>query len=156
MNAKARILVVDDERSMQEFLEIFFRSEGYDVVAAGSVEEATIHLENDDFDVVITDIQMPVGSGLDLLHRCYDFAPEAVVIMITAFASTETAISAMKEGAYDYVTKPFKVDELRIVVEKALEKKLLASENRRLRTELRSQSRDRSIETVRAAEPTGE
>jgi two-component system response regulator PilR (NtrC family) len=68
-----------------------------------------------------------------------------MVIMITAFASTETAIAAMKQGAYDYITKPFKVDEIRIVVEKALEKKLLASENRRLRSELRSQVRDRSI-----------
>jgi len=145
LNPKARILVVDDEQSMQEFLEIFFRSEGYEVVTAGSVQAAQLQLESDEFDVVITDIQMPGGSGLDLLHLCYDVAPEAVVIMITAFASTETAISAMKEGAYDYVTKPFKVDELRIVVEKALEKKLLASENRRLRTELRSHARDRSI-----------
>jgi two-component system response regulator PilR (NtrC family) len=145
LSSKARILVVDDERSMQEFLEIFFRSEGYDVVTAGSVETAKLQLENDDFDVVITDIQMPGGSGLDLLHLSHELAPEAVVIMITAFASTETAIGAMKEGAYDYVTKPFKVDELRIVIEKALEKKLLASENRRLRTELRSQKRDRSV-----------
>ena len=120
MNTKARILVVDDERSMQEFLEIFFRSEGYEVATAGSVETARLQLESDEFDVVITDMQMPGGSGLDLLHFCYDSAPEVVVIMITAFASTETAISAMKEGAYDYVTKPFKVDELRIVVEKEI------------------------------------
>jgi two-component system response regulator PilR (NtrC family) len=145
LSAKARILVVDDERSMQEFLEIFFRSEGYDVVTAGDVDTALIHLENDDFDVVISDIQMPERSGIDLLHAAYEISPDSVVIMITAFASTETAISAMKEGAYDYVTKPFKVDELRIVVDKALEKKLLSSENRRLRKELRSHSRDRSI-----------
>ena len=145
MSAKARILVVDDERSMQEFLEIFFRSEGYDVVTAGDVDTALIHLENDDFDVVVTDIQMPGRSGIDLLHATYEISPEAIVIMITAFASTETAISAMKEGAYDYVTKPFKVDELRIVIDKALEKKLLSSENRRLRKELKSHSRDRSI-----------
>ncbi len=145
MSTKARILVVDDERSMQEFLEIFFRSEGYDVVTAGDVDTALAHLENDDFDVVISDIQMPGRSGIDLLHAAYKISPETVVIMITAFASTETAISALKEGAYDYVTKPFKVDELRIVVEKALEKKLLSSENQRLRRELRSHSRDRSI-----------
>jgi two-component system, NtrC family, response regulator PilR len=145
LSTKARILVVDDERSMQEFLEIFFRSEGYDVVTAGDVDTALVHLENDDFDVVISDIQMPERSGIDLLHAAYEISPETVVIMITAFASTETAISAMKEGAYDYVTKPFKVDELRIVVDKALEKKLLSSENRRLRKELRSHSRDRSI-----------
>jgi two-component system response regulator PilR (NtrC family) len=145
VSAKARILVVDDERSMQEFLEIFFRSEGYDVVTAGDVDTALAHLENDDFDVVISDIQMPGRSGIDLVHAAYELSPETVVIMITAFASTETAITAMKEGAYDYVTKPFKVDELRIVLEKALEKKLLSSENRRLRRELRSQSRDRTI-----------
>jgi two-component system response regulator PilR (NtrC family) len=145
LTAKARILVVDDERSMQEFLEIFFRREGYEVVTAGDIQSALVHLENDDLDVVITDIQMPGGSGLDLLHSAYDLSPETVVIMITAFASTETAIAAMKEGAYDYVTKPFKVDELRIVVEKALEKKLLSSENRRLRKELRSHSRNRTI-----------
>jgi two-component system response regulator PilR (NtrC family) len=130
---------------MQEFLEIFFRSEGYDVVTAGDVDTALIHLESDDFDVVITDIQMPGRSGIDLLHATHEISPEAVVIMITAFASTETAISAMKEGAYDYVTKPFKVDELRIVIDKALEKKLLSSENQRLRRELRSHSRDRTI-----------
>jgi two-component system response regulator PilR (NtrC family) len=145
LSAKARILVVDDERSMQEFLEIFFRSEGYDVVTAGDVDTALVHLENDEFDVVISDIQMPGRSGIDLVHATYEMSPETVVIMITAFASTETAITAMKEGAYDYVTKPFKVDELRIVVEKALEKKLLSSENRRLRRELRSHSRDRTI-----------
>jgi two-component system response regulator PilR (NtrC family) len=145
LTAKARILIVDDERSMQEFLEIFFRSEGYEVVTTGDVESALVHLENDDLDMVISDIQMPGGSGLELLHAANDISPETVFIMITAFSSTETAIAAMKEGAYDYVTKPFKVDELRIVVEKALEKKLLSSENRRLRKELRSHSRDRMI-----------
>ena len=145
MSSKARILVIDDERSMQEFLEIFFRSEGYEVVTAGDVQSARLHLEGDEFDVVITDIKMPDGSGLDLLHAAHELSPETMVIMITAFASTETAIAAMKQGAYDYITKPFKVDEIRIVVEKALEKKLLATENRRLRSELRSQVRDRSI-----------
>jgi two-component system response regulator PilR (NtrC family) len=141
----ARILVVDDERSMQEFLEIFLRGEGYEVVTAGDVPSARAMLENDDFDVVISDIQMPGGSGLDLLHAARDASPDAMVIMITAYASTETAIAAMKEGAYDYLTKPFRVDEIRLVVEKALEKKSLARENRRLRTELRSQSRNRRV-----------
>jgi two-component system response regulator PilR (NtrC family) len=145
MNSKARILVVDDERSMQEFLEIFFRSEGYDIVTAGDVESGRLHLEGDEFDVVITDIQMPDGSGLDLLHAAQEISPDTMVVMITAFASTDTAIAAMKQGAYDYITKPFQVDEIRIVVEKALEKKLLSAENRRLRCELRSQTRDRSI-----------
>ena len=118
----ARILVVDDERSMQEFLEIFLRSEGYSCATAGDLPSALLHLEGDDFDVVITDIQMPGGSGLDLLRAVREQSPDALVIAITAFASTETAIAAMKEGAYDYITKPFKVDEMRIVLEKALEK----------------------------------
>jgi two-component system response regulator PilR (NtrC family) len=142
---KARILVVDDEQSMREFLEIFFRGEGYEVVTAPDVDSAQVALDADDFDVVISDIQMPGRSGLELLHAVKDAAPQTVVIMITAFATTETAITAMKQGAYDYVTKPFKVDELRLVVEKALEKRLLSAENQRLRTELRKESRRRQL-----------
>ncbi len=117
MSSTARILVVDDERSMQEFLEIFFRSEGYEVVTAGDVQSALLHLEGNDFDVMISDIQMPDGTGIDLLEAVREGSPETVVVMITAFASTETAIAAMKLGAYDYITKPFKVDEIRVVVE---------------------------------------
>ncbi len=140
-----RILVVDDERSMREFLEIFFAREGYEAVTAADVETALVALEADDFDVVISDVQMPDRDGLDLLREVKRTAPETVVIMITAFATTEAAIEAMKEGAYDYITKPFKVDELRLVVEKALEKKLLTTENRRLRSELQSRERPRSL-----------
>ncbi len=145
MSSKGRILVVDDERSMQEFLEILFRREGYDVTTAGDVDGALLALGSDDFDVVISDIQMPGRSGIELLQAMREVAPETLVVMITAFATTETAIAAMKEGAYDYVTKPFKLDEIRLVVEKALEKKSLASENRRLRSELRHRSRSRSL-----------
>jgi two-component system response regulator PilR (NtrC family) len=145
MSAKARILVVDDERSMREFLEILFRRQGYEVVTAGDLRSALVAAENDDFDVVITDIQMPEGSGLEVLRAVRELSPETVVIMITAFASTDTAIAAMKEGAYDYITKPFKVDEIQLTVEKALEKKLLARENRRLRNELRTRAKQRSI-----------
>jgi two-component system response regulator PilR (NtrC family) len=145
MTAKSRVLVVDDERSMREFLEIFFRSEGYDVTTAAGLRDALLHVEGNDFDVVVSDIQMPDGSGIDLLHAVHEASPETVVIMMTAFASTETAIAAIRDGAYDYITKPFKVEEMRIVVEKALEKKLLFTENRRLRSELRSRERDRSI-----------
>jgi two-component system response regulator PilR (NtrC family) len=140
-----RVLVVDDERSMQEFLEIFFRREGHEVVTAGDVDSALLALESDDFDVVISDIQMPGRDGLELLRQGRTLAPETVFIMITAFASTETAIEAIREGAYDYITKPFKVEEIRLTVEKALEKKLLRSENRRLKSELRSTRRERSI-----------
>ncbi|HEB89485.1 MAG TPA: sigma-54-dependent Fis family transcriptional regulator [Deltaproteobacteria bacterium] len=142
---RARILVVDDEQSMQEFLEIFLRREGYDVVTAGDVDTAVAHLESDEIDLVITDMQMPEKTGLDLLAEARDVSPETIVIVVTAFGTTDTAIAAMKDGAYDYLTKPFKVDELRIVIDKALEKKVLSSENQRLRRELRSHSRDRNI-----------
>ncbi len=145
MTGKARVLVVDDERSMREFLEIFFRSEGYDVTTAGDLASAHLHLETNEFDVAVTDVRMPGGSGIELLHTVRESSPETVVIIMTAFASTDTAIAAIRDGAYDYITKPFKVEELRLVVEKALEKKLLSSENRRLRSELRSHERDRSI-----------
>jgi two-component system response regulator PilR (NtrC family) len=145
MSTSARILVVDDERSMQEFLEILLRKEGYDVTTAGDVGGALLALESDDFDLVISDVQMPDRSGLDLLRAVRSAQADALVIMITAFATTETAISAMKEGAYDYITKPFKVDEIKLVVQKALEKKLLASENARLRLELRSERQQRQL-----------
>lgn len=143
--AKARILVVDDEQSMREFLEIFLRREGYHVSTAPDVDRALIHLENDEIDLTITDMQMPEKTGLDLILAAREVSPETVMIVVTAFGTTDSAISAMKEGAYDYLTKPFKVEELRIVIEKALEKKLLSNENRRLREELRSHSRDRNI-----------
>jgi len=142
---KARILVVDDEQSMREFLEIFLRREGYAVSTAGDVDTAVAHLEADEIDLVITDMQMPEKTGLDLILAAREVSPETVTIVVTAFGTTDSAISAMKEGAYDYLTKPFKVDELSIVIEKALEKKLLSNENQRLRRELRSQSRDRNI-----------
>ncbi|MEN8183275.1 MAG: sigma-54 dependent transcriptional regulator [Myxococcota bacterium] len=145
MTTKGRILVVDDERSMQEFLEIFFRREGFEVVTAGAVESALLAIEADDFDLVVSDVQMPGRSGLEVLRAVKASSSDTIVVMITAFASTESAIAAMKEGAYDYITKPFKLDELSLVVEKALEKKLLSSENRRLRSELRSQLGKRSL-----------
>jgi two-component system response regulator PilR (NtrC family) len=143
--SEARILVVDDEQSMQEFLEIFLHREGFYVTTAGDVATALVAVDSDDFDLVITDIRMPGRSGLDLLREIKQRSPETLVLMITAFASTDTAIAAMKEGAYDYITKPFKVDEIRLVIEKALEKKLLSRENRRLRTELRTVQRHRTI-----------
>lgn len=145
MNAGARLLVVDDEQSMREFLDIFFRKEGYEVQTASCVDEALAFFERSEFDVVISDIQMPDRTGIDLLNEVQRISPETVVIMITAFSTTETAIDAMKLGAYDYITKPFKVDEVRLIVEKALEKKTLSSENLRLQSALERQNCDRPL-----------
>jgi len=145
MNEQSHILIVDDERSMQEFLEIFFQREGHVVSVASGASDARERLLADQVDLVISDMQMPDGSGTDVLRAVQEHCPEVPVIMITAFATTDSAIAAMKEGAYDYVTKPFKVDELGVVVAKALEKKKLTAENRRLRSELRTQARSRSM-----------
>jgi two-component system response regulator PilR (NtrC family) len=141
----ARILVVDDERSMQEFLEILLKREGHEPVLASSAEEAILALESDDFELVISDIRMPGMSGLELLDRITEIAPETLVILITAHGSTESAVEAMKHGAYDYLTKPCRVDEIRLVLDKALEKKSLASENQLLRRQLQDRASFPSI-----------
>jgi two-component system response regulator PilR (NtrC family) len=132
----ARILVVDDEASMQDFLEILLQREGHEVVACGTASEALVALEADDYDLIISDIRMPEMSGLELLARVQQLCPETLVILITAHGTTESAVEAMKQGAYDYLTKPCSVDEIRLVVQKALEKSELSNENRMLRRQL--------------------
>ncbi len=136
----ARILIVDDETSMQEFLQILLQRDGHDTSACGSASEALVALESDDWDLVISDVRMPGMSGLELLDQVRQLAPETTVILITAHGTTESAVEAMKHGAYDYLTKPCSVDEIRLVVGKALEKRDLAHENQRLRLQLRDQS----------------
>jgi two-component system response regulator PilR (NtrC family) len=136
----AQILIVDDERSMREFLEILLQREGHEVRACASVADALVALEDGDYDLVISDIKMPGGSGLDLLGRVKESSPDSPVILITAHGSTESAVEAMRLGAYDYLTKPCSVDEICLVVAKALEKHDLSNENRRLRRELQERS----------------
>ncbi len=135
-----RILVVDDERSMRDFMEILLQRDNHEVVSCGSAAEAVLALESDDFDVVISDIRMPGMSGLELLDRVQQLAQDTLVILITAHGTTESAVDAMKRGAYDYLTKPCSVDEIRVVVDKALEKRSLASENLSLKRQLREQT----------------
>lgn len=136
MERKSRIIVVDDEPGMREFLEIMLTKEGYSVTTAGSGEEALSHIKNDEYDLCITDIQMHGINGIEVLRNVNEISPGTMVIMITAFASHETAIEAMKLGAYDYITKPFKIDEIKLVISKALERKDLLFENTRLKKEL--------------------
>jgi len=116
-----KILVVDDELSMREFLKILLEKEGYGVSVAADGDEAIAILDSSDVDLLITDVRMPGTSGLDLLKRCKDRHLSLPVVMITAFASPDDAVFAMKQGAYDYITKPFKVDEIKNVVKNALE-----------------------------------
>jgi two-component system response regulator PilR (NtrC family) len=133
-----KILIVDDEQSMRDFLSIMLKKEGYDVVSAENGQDAVKAVQNDIFDLVISDVKMPVMDGIGVLKAVKDLSPETVVIMITAYATTETAVEAMKLGAYDYITKPFKVDEIKLVIEKALEKRHLRKENILLKREMES------------------
>ena len=133
---KPRILVVDDEESIREFLEIMLRKEGYDVTCAEDGGVAQEILKKKNFDMVISDLQMPNVTGMELLQHVKESYPSTVFMMITAFGTTETAVEAMKMGAYDYITKPFKIDEVRINVANALRGQSLEVENRALKKEL--------------------
>ena len=126
---KEKILVADDEQSMREFLDIMLKKEGYKVSLASHGEEVLKLAERDIFDLILMDIRMPKLDGISVLKKVKTLSPETIVIMITAYASADTAIKAMKEGAYDYVTKPFKVDEIKLIIKNALEKKNLQKEN---------------------------
>ena len=130
------VLVADDERSMQEFFEVMLVREGYQVSLASTSEEAIGKIERRGIDLVITDINMPKATGMAVLKRSMEVDPDVPVIMITAFATTDTAVEAMKIGAYDYITKPFRVDEIKLVIAKALERRTDKTELKRLKDEV--------------------
>jgi two-component system response regulator PilR (NtrC family) len=140
-----RILVADDEQSMREFLDIMLKKEGYKVSLASNGEEVLKLIDKDLFDLILLDIRMPRLDGIGVLKKIKTASPETIVIMITAYASADTAIKAMKEGAYDYITKPFKVDEIKLIIKNALEKKNLQKENLLLKQVVRDRYRFGSI-----------
>ena len=142
---RGRILIVEDEKSMREVLKILLEGERYEVVSASDGLEGLSCLANDIFDLVITDIKMPKVDGFELLKKTKEISPDTIVIMITAFGTTEAAIEAMKSGAYDYINKPFKIDEIRLIVEKALEKKRLSEEVSLLRKKVKTTYRLENI-----------
>jgi DNA-binding NtrC family response regulator len=117
----ASILVVDDERAIQDSLAWCLRSDGHDVLTAEDGEEAMAIMAGQDFDVVISDLIMPGVGGLDLLRKARALHPQTLVVLITAYATVETAVEALREGASDYVLKPFKFDDLRSRVQRLLE-----------------------------------
>ncbi|HBH04254.1 MAG TPA: Fis family transcriptional regulator, partial [Candidatus Rokubacteria bacterium] len=131
-----RVLVVDDERSMRELLAIMLRQAGHEVTVADGGEQALEVLRSGSFDLVITDLRMRKVDGLAVLRAAKERSPHTVVLVVTAFASTETAVEAMKLGAYDYITKPFKTDEIKLTIANALERKRLQDENTALRRQL--------------------
>lgn len=113
---KNKIIVIDDEPGMRDFLEIMLHKDGYIVETASDGPEALDKMDNSLFDLAITDIQMPIMNGIEVLKKINEKSPDTTVIMITAYASHETAIEAMKLGAYDYITKPFKIDEIKLII----------------------------------------
>lgn len=135
-----KILVVDDEQSLREVLSIMLKRTGYAVTSVADGEEAIELLNRDIFDLVITDLRMPKIDGLEVLRAAKSASPETVVLIITAFASADSAVEAMKQGAYDYLTKPFQVDEVQLIIRNALEKRRLTTENILLKREMASQS----------------
>lgn len=135
---KGKILVVEDEKSMREVLKILLEGENYDVTSASDGLEGLTYINKDIFDLVITDMKMPKLDGFKLLKKIKEISPETIVIMITAFGTTETAIEAMKLGAYDYINKPFKIDEIRLIITKAIEKKRLREELSLLRKKIKT------------------
>ena len=136
MTEKGTILVIDDEEVMREILESVLSSEGYRVKLAATGEEGREIAAREPIDLAIVDVMLPDGSGIDVLDELKKSDPELVAIVITAFASIETGIEAMKRGAFDYVMKPFKNDELRVVVANGMKQRRLVDENRTLKAAL--------------------
>jgi DNA-binding NtrC family response regulator len=135
-SARAHLLVVDDDETARRLLEEILVEEGYQVDAAVSGQDAIHKVEATGYDLVITDLKMSDIDGLEVLKDCRKSCPETSVIMITAFGSIGSAIEAMKAGAFDYISKPFREDEIKIVVARALEQQQLLTDNQRYRQEL--------------------
>ena len=133
MARQGSVLVIDDEEIMREVLEVLLTSEGYDVRLAAGGGEGLELARSMPFDAAIVDVMMPAMDGLTVLDELKKVDEEIAVIMITAFASVDTAVAAMKRGAFDYITKPFKNDDVLVVLRNAVERKRLETENRVLR-----------------------
>ncbi len=140
-----KILVVDDDPSIRNMLEIVLRKNKYDVTLAKDGSQALEILKKRTFDLVISDIKMPDISGISLLQRLKTINPEIPVIMITAFASTNDAVEAMKLGAEDYISKPFNLEELKLIIEKSLYKKDIEKENFDLKQRLHEKEKFENI-----------
>jgi DNA-binding NtrC family response regulator len=149
--ANERILVVDDERGVRALCSDLLKRAGYEVEAVDSGPAALGRATESEFDLVLADVNMPRMDGIELCRKLREARPDQIVILITGFPSIENAVRGMKEGARDYVTKPFTPDELRLVVARALEERELREENERMRRELRQQHGVDSITGVSPA-----
>jgi DNA-binding NtrC family response regulator len=138
MEEHAKLLIIDDERVALRNLEHVMKKEGYEVTGTQSGQNAVKLLEDQNFDVVLTDLRMEKVDGVQILRRCRELHPDTEVVMITGFATLESAVEAMKNGAFYYIAKPYKLDEVRKVVKEAVHKVHLKKENRHLREQLES------------------
>lgn len=145
MKNAIRILIVDDEPIVRESLGSWFREEGFTVDIAQSGKEALEKLTSAAWDIYLLDIKMPGMDGLELQRKIKEINPEATIIIMTAYASVETAVEAMKQGAYDYITKPFDPENLQLMVRNAVERKQLVSENVQLKQNIDEISRFHEI-----------
>ena len=127
-----KILIIDDEQSQRDILFDILSDFGYNVTGVASGEEGVQSFSQDEYPVVITDLKMPGISGIDVLREVLAINPNIQVILMTAFGSIPSAVNAIKNGAYDYLTKPFKKEDLLLVVKRAMEKSQLLIENKRL------------------------
>ena len=137
MKERTRILLIDDEESGREALTLLLKAAGHHIRGAASGAEGFLLLAREKYDIIITDLFLPDTNGIDILKKVKEDAPFTEVILITGHASAETAVRAMKEGAFDYITKPLNIDELKIIIAKAVEKHQLLTENVYLKKQLR-------------------
>jgi len=142
---KGRVLVVDDERRQRDILQMILESEGYETTAAGNGRQALLAARSQPFDVVLTDLKMPDMNGIELLTELLAAQPGLCVTLMTAHGSIDSAVDAMRKGAFDYLTKPLEKEEVLLVLRRAMERSHLVSENRMLREQLRERFRVRNI-----------
>ena len=133
MSTTRRLLVVDDDRAMREMLASLFKERGLSVEDAASADAALARAAEQDFDVVLSDVRMPGLSGVELVGQLRRLRPATPVVLMTAFGSIDSAVEAMRTGAFDYLTKPFEPDAVILAVERALAHRALALENEQLR-----------------------
>ena len=143
--AGERILVVDDEEVNREFLQHVLTDQGFAVTTAPDGSVALEHLKEGFFHVVLSDLKMPQMGGVELLHKIKEISPATVGIIFTGYASIETAVEAIKAGAYDYVTKPFRIKEVEVVLQRALEFQRLNYENFNLRKQVKAKYKFENI-----------
>lgn len=143
------ILVVDDDQRMRQLMGEILTEEGYEVTSVGDGREALLLLKEKEFDVLVTDLKMPYVDGIELLAFARKVQPDCPVVMVTAHGTVESAIEAMKKGAYDYLQKPFEPDELQLLVARAVERRWLRRQNRQLAEEVKKLGGDDFVGTSR-------